>query len=252
MTKIFDGKVVLITGGSRGLGAATARAFADEGANVAITYVESADKALAVVTELEARGVKAVAIKSDQGEPETAPALMDEVIRVFGRLDVLVNNAAVAWQGKTLDDPSIDNQAMDRQWRINVAGVIANIRAASKHLPEGGRIVSIGSGLGTRAGFPGTADYAATKAAIIGYSKGAARDLGPRKITVNVVQSGLMATDMSAAAMEAGLPPGIMELHAIQRMATVEEVAAGVLFLAGPSSSYITGSVLDVNGGYLA
>lgn len=251
MSKIFTGKVVLITGGSRGLGAATARAFADEGADVAITYVESEAKALAVVADLQSRGVKARAIKADQGAPETAEALMAEVVEHFGRLDVLVNNAAVAWQGKTLDDPSIDNDAMDRQWKINVAGVVANIRAAVKHLPEGGRIVSVGSGLGTRAGFPGTADYAATKAAVIGYSKGAARDLGARNITVNVVQAGLMATDMAAASKD-GLPPSLMDVHAIRRMAKVEEVAAGILFLAGPTAGYITGSVLDVNGGYLA
>jgi NAD(P)-dependent dehydrogenase (short-subunit alcohol dehydrogenase family) len=251
MSKNFAGKVVLVTGGSRGLGAATARAFADEGADVAITYVASEEKALAVVADLQARGVKASAIKADQGKPETAAALMAEVVKQFGKLDVLVNNAAIALQGKTLDDPSIDNAEMDRQWKVNVAGVVANIRAAAKYLPEGGRIVSVGSGLGTRAGFPGTADYAATKAAVIGYSKGAARDLGARNITVNVVQAGLMATDM-AAASAGGLPPGLMDVHAIRRMATVEEVAAGILFLSGPSAGYITGSVLDVNGGYLA
>lgn len=251
MSKSFAGKVVLITGGSRGLGAATARAFADEGADVAITYVASEEKALAVVADLQARGAKASAIKADQGKPETAEALMAEVVKQFGRLDVLVNNAAIALQGKTLDDPSIDNAEMDRQWKVNVAGVVANIRAAVKYLPEGGRIVSVGSGLGTRAGFPGTADYAATKAAVIGYSKGAARDLGARNITVNVVQAGLMATDMAAASAD-GLPPGLMDVHAIRRMAAVEEVAAGILFLSGASAGYITGSVLDVNGGYLA
>ncbi|HWM41677.1 MAG TPA: SDR family oxidoreductase [Burkholderiales bacterium] len=251
MSKIFSGKVVLITGGSRGLGAATARAFADEGADVVITYVASDDKAADVIADLKARGVGALAIKADQGDPSQAEALISRVLEHFGHIDILVNNAAVAWQGKTLDDPAIDNIAMDRQWVINVAGVVANIRAAAKHLPEGGRIISVGSGLGTRAGFPGTADYAATKAAIIGYSKGAARDLGPRNITVNVVQAGVMETDM-AAASAAKLPPGLMGVHAIQRPARVEEVAAGILFLAGPSAGYITGSVLDVNGGYLA
>ncbi len=168
----------------------------------------------------------------------------------FGKIDILVNNAAVAWQGKTIDDSSIDNAIMNRQWSINVLGVVANIRAAVKHLPEGGRIISIGSGVGTRVGFPGT-DYAGTKAAIVGYSKGAARDLGRRKITVNVVQAGIMATDMAAGSADK-IPLSILELHAIPRIATVEEVAAGVVFLASPAASYITGSVLDVNGGYLA
>lgn len=251
MSKVFEGKVVLITGGSRGLGAATAKAFAEQGADVAITFVSSVDKANAVVEQLQGLGVKALAIQSDQGDPTQAEGLIAKVVKHFGKIDVLVNNAAVAYQGKTLDDPEIDNEAMDRQWTINVAGVVANIRAAAKYLPEGGRIVSVGSGLGGRAGFPGTADYAATKAAVVGYSKGAARDLGARKITVNVVQAGVMATDM-AAASAGQLPPGLMDVHAIRRMAEVEEVAAGILFLAGPTASYITGSVLDVNGGYLA
>jgi NAD(P)-dependent dehydrogenase (short-subunit alcohol dehydrogenase family) len=250
-TKTLSGKVALVTGGSRGLGTAIANALADAGANVAISYVASDEKAAAVVRRLEAKGVRALAIKSDQGDPAQASPLLQRVVDAFGRIDILVNNAAVAWQGKRIDEPAIDNAAMDRQWAINVAGVFANIRAASRLLPDGGRIISIGSGLGTRAGFPGTADYAGTKAAIIGYSKGAARDLGSRSITVNVVQAGLMATDMSAASL-AELPPSIMDVHAIRRMASVEEVAAGVVFLAGPDAGFITGAVLDINGGYLA
>src|ERR1700710_1258915 len=144
------------------------------------------------------------------------------------KLDILVNNAAGAWQGKTIDDPDIDNAAMDRQWAINTMGVIANIRAASKVLPEGGRFISVGSGLGTRVAFPGTADYAATKAAIVGYSRGAARDLGRRNITVNVVQAGLMDTDM-AAGSKGKLPPIILESHAIQRYAQLSEGAAAIV-----------------------
>jgi NAD(P)-dependent dehydrogenase (short-subunit alcohol dehydrogenase family) len=251
MTKILTGKVALITGGSRGLGAATARAFADAGADVAISYVASDDKAAAVVKDLEAKGVRALAIKSDQGDPSAAKALIQRVIDHFSKIDILVNNAAVAWQGKTIDDPEIDNAAMDRQWAINVGGVVANIRAAAKYLPDGGRIISIGSGVGTRAGFPGTADYAGTKAALIGYSKGVARDLGPRSITVNVVQAGIMATDMAAASADK-LPPGLLSLHALGRAGRVEEVAAGIVFLASPAASYISGAVLDMNGGYLA
>ena len=252
MSQSLAGKVALVTGGSRGLGVAIAHALATEGAHVAITYIASAEKAASVAKDLEAKGVRALAIQSDQGNPAEAEGLIQRVVEHFGRLDILVNNAAVAWQGKTLDDPEIDNAAMDRQWAINVAGVVANIRAASKHLPDGGRIISIGSGLGTRAGFAGTADYTATKAAIVGYSKGAAHDLGRRNITVNVVQAGIMATDMSAAALAGGIPPGLMDAHAVRRIATVEEVAAGVVYLAGPNAGYITGSVLDINGGYLA
>ncbi|TAV98395.1 SDR family oxidoreductase [Rhizobium ruizarguesonis] len=251
MSNSLKGKVALVTGGSRGLGAAVALALADEGADVAITYEKSKERAEAVVAQIEQRGRRAVAIQSDQGDPSTAEPLVTKVVERLGKLDILVNNAAVAWQGARIDDPAIDNSAMDRQWAINVNGVVANIRSASKVLPEGGRIISVGSGVGTRAGFPGTADYAGTKAALIGYSKGVARDLGPRKITVNVVQAGIMATDMLAGS-EDKLPAGILDLHALGRIATVEEVAAGIVFLASPAASYVTGSVLDVNGGYLA
>jgi NAD(P)-dependent dehydrogenase (short-subunit alcohol dehydrogenase family) len=251
MTKKLAGKVVLVTGGSRGLGAATAHAFADEGADVAISFVASDGKAAEVVKSLEAKNIRALAIKSDQGDAAKAEGLIRSVVDHFGKIDILVNNAAVAWQGKTIDDPEIDNAAMDLQWAINCAGVIANIRAAAKYLPEGGRIISVGSGVGTRAGFPGTADYAGTKAALIGYSKGVARDLGRRKITVNVVQAGLMATDMAAGSADK-LPPGLLQLHALGRVGQVEEVAAGIVFLATPAASFITGAVLDMNGGYLA
>lgn len=251
MSKTLSGKVALVTGGSRGLGAATAAALADQGADVAISYVASAEKANAVVEGLKARGVRAVAIQADQGDPAASGPLVAKVVEQLGRLDILVNNAAVAWQGRTIDDPDIDNGAMDRQWMINTMGVIANIRAAAKVLPEGGRIISVGSGLGTRVAFPGTTDYAASKAAIVGYSKGAARDLGPRNITVNVVQAGMMDTDM-AAGSKGKLPPIILESHAIPRFAEVDEVAAAIVFLAGPAAGFITGSVIDVNGGFTA
>jgi NAD(P)-dependent dehydrogenase (short-subunit alcohol dehydrogenase family) len=251
MSKNLTGKVALVTGGTRGLGEATALALADEGADVAISYVSSDQKAAVVVKEIENRGVRALAIKSDQGDPTKAVSLIETVVSHFGSIDILVNNAAVAWQGKTIDDPEIDDAAMDLQWTINLLGVVANIRAAAKYLPEGGRIISVGSGVGTRAGFPGIADYAGTKAALIGYSKGVARDLGRRKITVNVVQAGIMATDMAAAVGD-NLPPSLLDLHALGRVGLVQEVAAGIVFLASPAASYITGAVLDMNGGYLA
>jgi NAD(P)-dependent dehydrogenase (short-subunit alcohol dehydrogenase family) len=251
MGKSLAGKVALVTGGSRGLGAATAAALAQAGADVAISYVASEAKAAAVVAELEAKGVRALAVRSDQGDPAAAKGLIDAVITHFGRFDILVNNAALAIQGKRIDNPDIDNAALDRQWQVNVLGVVATIRAAAPVISDGGRIISIGSGLGTRVGFPGTTDYAASKAAIVGYSKGAARDLGPRDITVNVVQPGVMATDMAAGSADS-LPPALMEAHAIHRIATVEEVAAAITFLAGPDAGYITGTVLDINGGFTA
>lgn len=144
----LSGKVALITGGSRGLGAAAA--LAAQGADVAISYVASADKAAAVVAKLQKSRVRAAAFQADQGDPAAPMRLIQQVVDRFGQLDILVNNAAVAWQGHKIDDPAIDNAAMDRQWAINTHGVIATIRAAVKVLPEGGRIISVGSGLRAR------------------------------------------------------------------------------------------------------
>ncbi len=249
MQKSLTGKVALITGGSRGLGAAIAEDLAEKGADVAISYLSSADKAAAVVEKLKAKGVRALAIQSDQADMAAAGPLIDAVIAHFGKLDILVNNAAIAVQGKPVGDPELDTEGLDRQWRINVLGTVATTRAAALKLVDGGRIVFIGSGLGSRVAFPGVADYAGTKAAVLGYAKGVGRDLGPRNITVNVVQPGIMPTDMAAGVAD-HLPDAMMDLHAIRRVATVEEVAAAVSFLAGPDASYITGGVLDVSGGY--
>lgn len=249
MNKPLKGKVALVTGGSRGLGAATAQALAEQGADVAISYVASAEKANSLVEKLQAQGVRALAIQSDQADTSAAKPLLNAVIAHFGKLDILVNNAAIAVQGKTVDDPQLDTEALDRQWHINVLGAVATTRAAAPLLSDGGRIVFIGSGLGSRVAFAGVADYAGTKAAIVGYAKGVGRDLGPRGITVNVVQPGIMPTDMAAGVAD-NLPDAVMDLHAIRRTATVEEVAASVCYLAGPDASYISGAVLDISGGY--
>jgi NAD(P)-dependent dehydrogenase (short-subunit alcohol dehydrogenase family) len=248
MHKSLVGKVVLVTGGSRGLGAAAAEALAEEGADVAISYVASAEKAAAVVEKLKAKGVRALAVRSDQADSAAATPLIEAVIAHFGKLDILVNNAAIAVQGKTVDDPELDTVNLDRQWQINVLGAVATTRAAAPVLPEGGRIIFIGSLLGSRVPFAGVADYAGTKAAIAGYAKGVARDLGGRKITVNTIQPGIMPTDMAAAVRDK-LPDAVMDLHTIRRIATLEEVSALVCFLAGPNGGYITGEVINVAGG---
>src|SRR6201995_1051387 len=186
-SKKLSNKVALVTGGSRGIGAASARALAEDGADVAISYVASPDKANAVVAELKAKGVNARAYQADQASPEAVEALVNSVAKDFGHLDILVNNAGVA-VGGPIDNPTTD--ALARQDAVNVHGVIAAIRAASKLMGDGGRIVTVGSMLADRASFPGLADYTATKAAVVGYTKGAARDLRPRGITLNVGQPG--------------------------------------------------------------
>ncbi len=249
MSNILKGKVALVTGGSRGLGAAAAEALADQGADVAISYVASAEKAEAVVEKLRAKGVRALAIKSDQADMTAAKPLVDKAIAYFGKLDILVNNAAIAVQGKTVDDPDLDTVNLDRQWQINVMGAVATTRAAAPVLSDGGRIIFIGSLLGTHVPFGGAADYAGTKAAIVGYAKGVARDLGGRNITVNVIQPGVMPTDMSAEVLGDGVPDALMNLHTIRRIATLEEVSALICHLAGPHGGYMTGSVIDVAGG---
>jgi NAD(P)-dependent dehydrogenase (short-subunit alcohol dehydrogenase family) len=249
MQKTLLGKVALVTGGSRGLGAATAQALAEQGADVAISYVASAAKAEAVVEKLKAKGVRAVAIQSDQADTAAARPLIEKVVAHFGKLDILVANAAIAVQGKTVDDPALDTVNLDRQWQVNVMGTVATTRAAAPVLSDGGRIIFIGSLLGSRVPFPGAADYAGTKAAIAGYARGVARDLGGRGITVNVIQPGVMPTEMSTEVLGDGVPDALMNLHPIRRIATLEEVSAMVCFLAGPHGGYITGGAIDISGG---
>jgi 3-oxoacyl-[acyl-carrier protein] reductase len=184
--------------------------------------------------------------------PDTAAAkpLVERVMAQFGRLDILVNNAAIVAKGQTVDDPALATAALDRQWQVNVMGVVATTRAAAPVLSDGGRIIFIGSLNGTLALVPGVADYAGTKAAINGYARGVARDLGARNITVNVVQPGAMPTDMMAEVFGGTVAPdAFLDLHPIRRIATLEEVSALVRFLAGPNSGYITGGVIDVAGG---
>lgn len=242
----LDNKVAIVTGGSRGMGAASALALADEGADVAISYSSSAEQAEAVVADLEAKGVRAAAFQADQSDAAQAAGLIRSVAQQFGKLDILVNNAGVTVGGPI--DSEYDESALDRQLAINYTSVVAAIRAAIPLLPDGGRIVSISSGVGTRVGFPGMTDYAGTKSALEGYSRGAARDLAHRGITVNVIQPGFIDTEMNPA--DGPAASTFLPTTAMGRYGTPEEIAAGVVFLAGPQASYVTGAVLRIDGGY--
>ena len=244
MTKKLEGKIALITGGSRGIGAAIAKRLAADGANVAITYTEGADAAASVVKEIERDGGKAIAIQADAADAEAVKVAVEKTVGTFGRLDVLVNNAGTAIP-KAFVETTLEE--MDRVLDINVRGVFVATQAALKHMKDGGRIIMIGSCVGERMMTPGLVPYSATKGAIKMFSQGLSREVGSRGITVNNIQPGPIDTELNPAAGEWAAPQKANT--ALNRYGSVDDVAALVAFVAGPESSYITGANLTVDGG---
>jgi len=240
----LTGKVALVTGGSRGIGAAIAKRLAAEGASVALTYSKDSDAAVSVVEAIEHDGGKAVAIQADAADADAVRNAVETTVETFGRLDVLVNNAGTVIPMPVEETTLAD---FDRVFAVNVRGTFVATQAALKHIKSGGRIIMIGSCLGERVFFPGMAPYSATKGAIKMFTQGLARELGARGVTVNNIQPGPIDTDLNpassewAASQKAAVP--------LERYGRTDEVAALVAFVAGPESSYINGANLTVDGG---
>jgi 3-oxoacyl-[acyl-carrier protein] reductase len=237
-------KVALITGGSRGIGAAIAKRLAADGANVAITYAKDADAAEAVVKAIGFAGRKAIAIQADAANVEAVKSAVEKAVSTFGRLDVLENNAGTAIP-KPFEESTLEE--MDRVLDINVRGVFATTQAALKHMKDCGRIIMVGSAVGERAVAPGLVPYAATKGAVKMFTQALSREVGSRGITVNNIQPGPIDTDLNPASGDWAVPQ--KAATALDRYGRVDEIAAMVAFVAGPESSYITGANLTVDGG---
>ena len=240
----LDGKVALVTGGSRGIGAAIAKRLAADGARVAVTYAKGASAASTVVEAIESEGGKAIAIQADAADVKAVMGAVEKTVATFGQLDVLVNNAGTAIP-KKFEETTLEE--LDRVIDINIRGTMIATQAALKHMKSGGRIITIGSCVGERVVTPGLVPYAATKGAVKMFTQGLSREVGSRGITVNNVQPGPIDTDLNPAAGDWAVPQ--KAATALDRYGRVDEVAALVSFIAGSESAYITGASLTVDGG---
>jgi 3-oxoacyl-[acyl-carrier protein] reductase len=242
------GKVALVTGGSRGLGAAAARRLAASGADIAIAYAQSEVRAKAVAGEARDLGARAFIFQADLGSRDQAAIMVDAAAAEFGRIDILVNSAGVFLTGLMGSLSAADS---DRQWAVNVHGLVATTAQALKYMPDGGRIINVGSVAGERAYAAGFGDYSATKAAVSIYARSWAHELAPRAITVNTVLASFAATDM-VIPPETDLGRQVLAGLPFHRYAKPEEVAAAITFLASPAASYMTGGDIRVDGGWNA
>lgn len=244
MSKLKKDRVVLVTGASRGIGAAIAKRLAMDGADVAITYAKDANAAKAVVKAIEGSGRKALAVQADAADAAAVQAAVEQTAKVFGRIDILVNNAGTAIP-KPFEDATLEE--MDRMIGINFRGVLIATHAALKHMPDGGRIISIGSCVGERNMTPGLTAYAATKGAVKMFTQSLSREVGRRGITVNNIQPGPIDTELNPASGDWAAPQ--LANTALNRYGNVDEVASLVAFVASPEAAYITGANLTVDGG---
>jgi 3-oxoacyl-[acyl-carrier protein] reductase len=245
----LNGKVALVTGGSRGIGAAIVRRLAHDGADVVFSYSTSPARAEEVSADVRAAGRRVLAVKADQAVTADVQRLVHTAFEAFGQLDILVNSAGVFVTG-VVGDPTADLAAFERQIDVNVRGVATAVRTAAPLLSNDGRIVSIGTTGATHIAFPGVADYVASKAAVAAYSRGWSRDLGPRGITVNVVQPGAINTEMNPH--DTAFADTLRAMTSLGRYGQPEEIAGAVAFLVGPDARYITGATLNVDGGQIA
>jgi 3-oxoacyl-[acyl-carrier protein] reductase len=244
MSKL-EQKVALITGGSRGIGAGIAKRFAREGATVAITYANSAQKAEELVNSIEAEGGKAIAIKADNANPEAVKAAIAQTVENFGRIDILVNNAAIA-NFKPLGEYTLED--FNRTFDVNVRAVFVASQEAVKNMPAGGRIINIGSAVADIVFASNMTVYALSKTALTGLTKGLARDLGDRKITVNLVQPGPVKTDMMPA--DESFRDVMRGYLAIKEFGEAEDIASLVTWVASDEARYVTGESINIDGGF--
>ncbi|HEY9604405.1 MAG TPA: SDR family oxidoreductase [Allocoleopsis sp.] len=247
MTEKLAGQIALITGGSRGIGAAIVKRLASEGADVAFTYTSSPERANEIVQAAEALGVRALAIQADSADASAVVAAVDRTVDKLGSIDILVNNAGVLAIAP-IDDFTLAD--FDRTFAVNVRAVFVATQAAVKHMKEGGRIINIGSCNAERMPFAGGGVYAMSKSALQGLVQGLARDLGPRGITINNVQPGPIATEMNPP--EGEFAEMLKKLMALPRYGSVEEIAGMVAYLASPEAGFITGANLTIDGGFTA